>query len=155
MATISKTKKKEMRIKVAQDVLYQLSKKKYKASPGTYCRLNLKDNQELTVNAELQTELTKVKNCEVCGIGAAFLSLVRIDDKFKVCHNDTLDNCINDIAMREKLYKYFDEDEIENIEDAFEGFSGYFEYLDKYPDPTKRLRAIMRNIIKNGEFIKD
>src|SRR2546425_940197 len=78
--------KKQLRIAVAKDVIKQLQRKAYKASPGTYCRMTFIPTQELVVGLELKDQIDKAVQCEVCAVGSAFLSLVKIDNKFVTTH---------------------------------------------------------------------
>lgn len=172
----------EKRVAVAKDVLKQLAARKIKASPGVYLHAELKKGapgresdggdgySELT--GSLQDHLTtKVKRCEVCALGAAFVSYVRLFNKVNIGdETDTyggaiegyysdLGGEINAYRPELQLKRIFSMDQLDLMEAAFEGergpqaYSESFAFYKKYRTPTKRLEGIMRNIIKNkGTF---
>lgn len=139
---LSKTKQ---RIAIAKDVLLQLRKEMYVAKPGTYI-----DGKGLDWHSEpqvLQEYLLKPEvECQVCGIGAAFLSLARLGNKVSLQYD-----------YKETLRNIFGADEVHLIEAIFEDWTqGESEkvvrFVKKYPDPTKRLTAIFKNIAKHGKL---
>ena len=76
--------KKRQRIAIAEDVLLQLKMKRYIATTGTYEDIILStgerlSNDRLSYGEDLQMcLLTRTQECNVCGLGAAFLSLARL-----------------------------------------------------------------------------
>lgn len=114
-------------------------------------------------------------------MGALFLSHVRLFDNLTIDEASAVDggDDIGDRVIMNTLEDYFDEDELRMIEAAFEGKvliqtaamdridrdAEYNEeeyrdtnwwavrWVEKYPNPTKRLRAILKNLIANkGRF---
>jgi len=148
------------RMKIAQDVLAQTSlpkKSRYNVERGYYCHVLSTDKAELKYNTELSKVLPAIQpDCHVCAMGALFLSHVRINNSFKL--RDSVHN-INSMRLSstkiiDTMDAYFPEEQLRSIEDAFESCA-----LDpcpwgrKFPDATKRLRAICHNIIRNkGDF---
>lgn len=175
----AKMTKMEKRIAIAKDVISQVRAKKLKASPGTYCYLNLNRKQKLDKKGrvELQTLMNDgaIASCDVCAIGGIFASKVSIGNNFKVkvsknWINEKLeieDESIEDDDMVKSLKGIYTERELRLIEYAFEG-KDIYDIFDKKPDnfhdalknfykeykkSENRLIAIMENIIRNeGEF---
>lgn len=130
------------RIEIAQDVLAQIRLKKYKSTPGTYVELaNVPEgiisedngtwnyaiiNRDISVQDLFKKEPVK---CEVCALGACFMSLVNLDNEvdlnnFEVVIGDshTKKNLsVDSEFMRERLMKYFPVHMMGLIESAFEG----------------------------------
>lgn len=119
--------------------------------------------------------------CTVCGIGAAFVSAVRLGDDLTVSQvtSDDVSSGIDDDLMRKYLRRYFSKSQVALIECAFEQDES-FRYVDeddgdfcdsvawaddddavaaaefgfKFHTDTARLRAIFENIIENdGKFV--
>ncbi len=167
-------KHREKVVAVAKDVLKQIPK--LNVTTGIYLTLAPNVLQEEDEGKELQPLLPKLLNkktkpCKVCALGACFISHVGLFDKFKLPMYSSTEITSED--FRPELRKYFGPRQLALIESAFEcqecdielGYGSYdgkkykalkaaANWGDKYKDDTKRLRAIMRNIIKNaGEFI--
>lgn len=165
---------RQMCVRIAQDVLAQLRLKRYEATPGTYVEL---ESEELDVMADSEDmsayeravrgsfkdffKQSKKTTCQVCALGAAFVSLVNIENKCSV------DGICQQEGMWERLEKHFGGNNMNLMESAFEctgmDNSSYdlpYEVLDvagewgsQYEDPAVRLRAIMLNVIRNnGDF---
>ena len=146
--------KKKQRIAIAEDVLLQLKMKTYTATTGVYEHVILSTGRCLQDDDDLQLCLLNgTQECNVCGLGAAFLSLARLGDRV------SLDECEHSV-----LSEIFTADQVDLIEHAFEGWvidhsdmpNDYtpVKFFQKYPDPTKRMAAIFKNIIKNdGKFV--
>lgn len=78
--------------------------------------------------------------CKVCAQGAMFIgSMVHRDTDDRVRYTDMAD-----------LSEVFGEVAWNDIENAYEGWQGQSRWLDIYPEPKDRLRAICENIIRNG-----
>ena len=110
---------------------------------------------------------TKENTCTCCAKGAIFASCVMNVNKVT-----NKDNFYNEKFQKTKLKKWFSAKELDTIETAFESYvvedsSGllldeYHGYRNlarhaisfgrKYHTSEKRLLAILRNIIKYGEF---
>jgi hypothetical protein len=154
--------KKNQRIAIAKDVLAQLRLKKYRATPGDYFSSTevydaideFEVNHDFEVHADLQEVLLeKSPVCNVCALGSAAVSLCRLGDEAD----------IHDVSSPHALLHEIFGDQIHLMESAFEGDTvdgGWDElpkeairFYERYPDDTKRLAAIFRNIIRNeGTF---
>ena len=156
----SKANRMRKRVMIARDVLAQISAGKMIVTQGTY--LILGDNRRLEEkdqNKELCDLLSGVK-CEVCAIGAAFVSGVKFKDKLKVNEASppwSGDLVIDDHKMTEYLSGIFTEEEMREFERIFEGFG--YDYANPFKasvrehyvhDPEMLLTMIMHNIIATG-----
>lgn len=144
---------KEQRIAIAKDVILQLGKGKIQAAhvyfnftKGGWDVFEKEAKSRKEVN--LQSFLKQSVECEVCAKGALFFSSVRkrndvfLDINFNGVHKEIIPS-LTDIFRKSILNA---------IEDAYEnGFYGYY----KYPAGEKRMIAIMKNIVKNGDFVYD
>jgi hypothetical protein len=144
-----KMSKKKQRIAVAQDALKQLKLGIYVPKAGTYCMAPDLEKLSIFSYLDLQAQMLSAKppQCHVCGIGSLFVSMARLGDK--VSYFD---------SALEKLPLIFSDNQIDLIEGAFEGWgyrhAGIRGFYNRYPDPTKRMNAILRNIIRNeGIFV--
>jgi hypothetical protein len=183
MLTLDEAKKKfpnmegaEARIEIARDVLDRLKTKQFIAKHGEYVSWSYLHNDDMPTptpkfenDKPLREQLVEAPPCEACALGAAFMSAV---DKFNKC--DVTDNLFDDYA-REKfagcstaygikpvLKRFFDDDQLVEIESAFEGwgpdrdgseqdYTGLVKHEDK---ADVRLSMIMKNIIRhNGTFV--
>jgi len=163
-----------MCVKIAQDVLAQIRFNRYKATPGTYVQV---DSPEL--NSWLRNDMSaydetiagsfkdffkknKKTTCQVCALGAAFVSLVNIENKCSVYEIVT-----KDYDIWPRVEKYFGERNMTLMESAFECcvmdpnddesihhlLQQAGEWGSRYDEPEQRLRAIMLNVIRNnGDF---
>lgn len=161
------------RVMIAKDVLAQLGTRfiaKHLCWVGdpsvdTNSRLKYKNK-----NQEVCDITSKLKTCNVCGIGALFVSAVEFADKLKV--NDVFDGYVENTSFgleKGDLWKYlgqfFSHKQLNEIECAFEGGDGligpgdancsdlFFDDIDLDLDPGTRMRLIMENIVVNkGTF---
>lgn len=167
------TTKAEKRVAIAKDVIKQLELKKLVATPGTYFSISQRVAEKLKPTAQLQKELKKIPKCEVCALGACFVSAVRKFNDLTVQevelgkYNDELglytSSDLGRDGTTDKLNEFFEPEQLNRIEQAFEGWDrsvyhndeyGTVAFYAKYPNATRRMKAIMQNIIRNkGEFI--
>lgn len=176
---------KKLAVEVAKDVLNLLKRKKIVPTLGSFCVLPSTDAitdvvGNVAYEFSLQRFLKKSKEpCQVCGIGAIFVSLVNKKNKFNICKDsfgnfDTeinLDHTQDDGSdMYTTLAQAFSGKQIESIEVAFEGGRGYYdscntnlslrdfdsaaEFNSGIDSPDERMSRIMKNIIKNGGAFK-
>lgn len=143
----------ETRILIAKDVLKSLKSNHIRPSPGTYLWSEaLRSFQNPSIVGKQVCELLKSQPCEVCAIGALFVGQVERFNKLKFTKDLYSDD------LRAELIKAFSMPQLLLIEAAFEGWSeGKFDgaaFATKYPDSTKRMEAIMRNIIRNNGTFK-
>lgn len=169
-------------ISVAKDVLKLLSEGFLKARKGTYGefrriprKYKVGDRSKIPDQADdlIKTLKKNDAKCEVCGIGACFISLVNLGDNIStntmIGKRRSFYNGISDRTMRILLRKVFSSNQLTLIESAFEkntthndtvsGYEIYDEKVDaacfgdQYISDAARLKAIMKNIIKNkGTF---
>ena len=166
---------KEQRVAIAKDAIKQIKAEKFIAEAGTY--LAIEDELGCKTGDELQKTLNKRKNkgavCKVCGIGAAFISTVRLFDNYKIkeAELDGWDSSttllVEHTDMRTLLKEYFSPSQLSLIECAFEQRSEYMKsdsykkdrkaatlFGNKYEDENERLLAIFENIVKNNGIFK-
>lgn len=146
----------QKRIAIVKDCLAMLrSRSCPEITPGTYCHIPDGDNYE---NRSLQEILPSLQSsCRVCAMGALFLSHVR-----KANNVDAGDHFFDEDII-EEMKGYFSESQLRSIEKAFESTSYYDEedtsdlsdkWYSHYPDPKKRLIAILQNMLENGGKFK-
>jgi hypothetical protein len=140
---------KEMQVKVAQDVLKLLASKKITATTGTYfiSPINLRRGEDV------QQFLMKLQEpCQVCMVGAAFAAKVMADDNFVSQHNGPM------AAPRHEMAKFllevFGQEELDLIEDAFEGYAE-FSHIDSPDDDSDLMTRICNSIIECGEVNRE
>jgi hypothetical protein len=169
-----KMSKRKQRLAIAHDVIEQVRRKRYRASPGTYHRVEGVTSYSVVypdtdgnphVRDQLLTDVQKFllateKSCDVCGLGAAFCSLSRLGNE--TAWND---------RDRDTLEPIFGKKQVKLIEMAFEGWKHDHAkeegididkasakktrtFFKRRPDPEKRLVAIFKNIIKNDSIFK-
>lgn len=157
----------EKRVQIARDVLAQLASKRLIATEGLW--LNGKGskplftNNQLEENAELQSVLSKQKQCTGCALGGMFMCAVERADKLKLkdLSEDSQDEGhIEHDDVFDYMEKYFPRDQLDKIESAFERGEGAAsdyeaaEWLQEVDDPSLRMRLIMENIVANkGKFV--
>ncbi len=147
---MQESEKQEMRIRIAQDALKQINM--VNPSAGVYCMFPY----ALPANESLQKFLIEQHPpCDVCALGSLFLSNIRINNKF---NTDKINqhSMIGRDDILASLREYFDYDELDEIEKAFEGNCGerdYNYFVADYPEDSVRLELILNNIIDNkGAF---
>ena len=172
-------KKNEMAVAIARDVLKHLRSLKVRDRNG-YVGLNdkyectPKSLSNLSGKEQLQNHLpVVVKYCDVCALGACFLSYVRLYDKIQVSSlvqsydfglkSDKLVSILNvcfSLEQRNLIESAFELNRMDegiygtkHIYAAEDAVDYAIEFGKQYEDPKERLRAIMKNIIKNnGQF---
>lgn len=124
-----KASKPRRRVLIAKDVLQQIKAGQYRMTSGTYfsrhsSRFTKIDQTSLLANGE---------TCQVCGIGSAFVSAIRLGNNFDMnqCELTTLD-------IKLLLVKYFSRLQLRLIESTFECWqiSGFCsdEFSDFFPE---------------------
>jgi hypothetical protein len=158
------TRKKELTaVDIAKDVISLVKAKKVVVSTGLYF-------EPLGALASMRGSQRSLKNvltgkgqnsCQVCAMGAMLCAFVAKKNELKV------GDIQSDQTIIDKLSPYFSQAQLRLIETAFEGYAtsnpGYdsygtgtqhhqaaLQFWGEYSDPTKRLIAIMKNIIENG-----
>lgn len=131
LKSFSRLSKEGKRVAIAKDVLVQLKAKKIIAKEGSYVSIPLKENE---VGKQLQDLLPK-KKCNCCALGSCFVSLVSIENDFAIkSHNlgqgGERNGHIGKDDFRSRLKKYFTQFQLDLIETAFEGTTGYIDGPD-------------------------
>jgi hypothetical protein len=168
---------------VAQDVLDHM--RYVKVTEGTYCEGELPKGVKSSDESAKKHIDGISKGCRVCALGACFLSYIRLYNNVTLSELvGTFSNTVTEGEVFESDYHeisneldhIFSQAQLCLIETAFElhcinddydcdDADGYTVEAEadaavafgrKYDDPKVRLKAIMKNIIKNnGEFIPD
>lgn len=155
------------RIAIAKDVIAQIKAKRYLARTGCYIQgLNtaaiLMEGKSVDMRSHLTKTLTPKAPCAVCALGSAFMSCVRIYDKFQLNHKTTDGSGVNYNAMHRKLREFFTRSELLAIENSFErgaiaggGFewdntSGGYKIFLRDLNQEERLTWLMNAIIRIG-----
>lgn len=172
-----KMTKKELRIAVAKDVLSALRTKKIKPAEGEFVRPSVCPTD---LSASKKVAATIQKDCVVCNLGAMFVSLVKLDNKFQFEWLEDPCSGNQEVYIRYPLPRMrdlFSAQQLILIEHAFEGpDSGYitdhfreydpnaevpqrlqdaaYKFYESHSDPAKRMRAVMQNIVKNEGVFK-
>lgn len=133
-------------IAIARDVIAQIKCRKYTPELGTYVS-GADDNipTEAIGCEQLQPFLKKKDlQCEVCAIGAAFLSSIRLFNDFVV------PEYWDDSDMKNKLGEYFSPSELRALEASFENWGDSL-FLET---PLVNLKAQDRMIFLMSEVIR-
>ncbi len=147
----------QKRVTIAKDVLKALEADQIVAEHGEYFDGGLIEALKVDeskhpldghATESLQTLLPKLPACHVCAKGALFVACVSRQNAVKV--GDGM-RCGSDQLSRQ-LQGVFSTDQLQLIENAFEGFGGY--YRIKGRSAKERMAKIMRNVIENnGTFV--
>jgi hypothetical protein len=169
-----KMTKAQVRVEVAKDVIRSL--RLLTVRNGVYFKpagsLELV-NSIVSSSTDSKRVAQKLKNgCEVCALGACFLSSVRLTNKWEFegfeehWTGPEQVRAVEREVLEEKLHKIFTPFQIDLIETAFEEYNctnlasdrnvigRAISFGSKHYDSTSRLRAIMKNIIKNNGTFK-
>jgi len=159
--------KSERAVMVAKDALKMLNAGKTAAASGIWVNLYNAydvDNEETREN-QICDISDGFKECRVCALGALMLSEVRHTNKL------TVEEAGGDIGYEyfgHRLDKVFSKSQQKLMELAFEGGHGWFDvedtsdkelekierFYEGYQEDEDRLRAILKNVIKNkGKFV--
>jgi len=148
------------RVAVAKDVIAGLKSKRLKSQ---HCYLFTKGTVTLNGGEDLQTILaTKVRQCEVCGIGAIFVAAVEKFDRV-TCERGSILQFGSDEVIAAKLKGLFSPKQLQLIEAVYEGYTHkhpyhlsnkIYAFSYRFPDSENRMVAIMRNIIRNNGVFK-
>lgn len=155
----AKLRPEEQRVAIAKDVIKQLRLKTLKAEHGTY--LNLDKAAEVNGDAQL-CDVIDGQKCEVCALGGMMIASVLLANELKVSEvwwgGDRLYG-IGGEACLSYLSRFFPYEQLKEIEAAFEGWTEaehrrVKQFRPKLHGATKRLTAVMKNIIaNNGTFV--
>lgn len=167
----------EKALAIAQDVLARLALVLFTPVKGYYLITCI--NKELFQSLDIQArpvidELEE--RCQVCALGACFLSYIRLFNNVKlrdILTLDYYDNLVNrnmeatQSTIKENLVEIFGLEQLALIEIAHEMMDGRifgivgeshnseankraYDFGARYPENVDRMRAIMYNIVENG-----
>jgi len=168
----------QMRVIIAKDVLAQIASRRYRPAEGSwvgdsnigdleyYVEGRLAEDEKLC-KVDASEYVNKVKKCSVCALGAIFMSQVSNFGGVTLTDSRSAYSVFEDLD-RSPLKKYFSVSQLELIEACFEGIDGVYStdmvkssdrvsaqaYYICHKNATKRMTAIMNNIIRNkGTFV--
>lgn len=155
----------EQRVAIAKDVLAQLEAKRIVAAPMQW--VSVRGRSGFVYNREALIDAAAPR-CFVCGIGACFVSAVRLGNQYQ---KRAYVGGLGATEMERVLLRHFPRQQYAAIEFAFEGGTGSMEedelirffdfeeiealreYRYAFPEPAARLAAICENIIAYaGDF---
>lgn len=145
-----KLTKSEQRVVIAKDLIARLDANEFTAQQGTYLSVRLTKADLRDESAEVR-DVLKGKKCKGCQIGGLFLCAVDRHNKLSLDDIGYLDN--NEAGMRAYLQRFFVDDQLRDVERAFEGWGDFGDWNGP-ARPADRMRAIAQNIIRNkGRFV--
>jgi len=167
--------KAETRCTIARDVLAQLKAKVIIPTQGFWAEDSKLGDFDSAVNllpqygndpsCSIRDFALGITKCKCCALGSIFLSTARIFDNMKVDMGTDCPSAVFEDLGSSPLSNYFLIAQLELIESCFEGGDGMYSpdedeswtlavgYKQQYPNATKRLTAIMENILRNkGTF---
>lgn len=149
----SKLSKIEKRKSIARDVIANIKKDILIISTGTYCSIESTADKEVNElsSKEFQAHVKKKSMCEVCALGALFISDIIKRNEFS--------GDIERERITKRLNKYFTDEQLNLIENAFEqqdiidmdeelGEKALL-FAEDISDDSERLIGIMQNIIND------
>ena len=163
----------QQRLKVIKDVITYLEEGKITARRGRY--LVLRGYKKVINDSDQLHELVEQAKCDACGIGSIFIAAVMLNNKLKISDlngsygSSAADGIktegVEDWAMRSYLATWFDGEQMNLIESAFEEDNAYAagtasqaaaEFGMSYNSDHERLLAICKNILaNNGRFVPE
>jgi hypothetical protein len=143
--------KAQKRVAIAQDVIEHLDALDPRQNYAYVhtCYTPTTDTEE----DGAQQHINKIsKDCQVCALGACFLSYIRLFNKVKLCQ---ITHAGHVFCARTQIYdqlqEFFATSQLGEIEKAFEFNNKNF---DPSETPKDRLKAIMQNIVDNNGTFK-
>lgn len=153
----------QMRVAIAKDAIKQIKSKRFIITTGLYFWNREQENSRIFENEVYdRARLRKLKRCQVCELGAALVSAVRLFNQIEI----SCSSC-NEHYIAEMLGRWFSIGQMSMMESAFETDGGNLlgknlgsndmdkclEFRSLYPNDRARAIAIFRNIIKHkGTF---
>lgn len=158
-AAFMKSNKARRRVMIAQDVVAQVESNRYEMR-SMYLSIPSIASYDVTLNQAL---VEKTPKCRVCGIGGAFVSTLRLANRFE-CPLSHIDRD----EMVKYLRGYFDRDQIDLFEAVFENHSTLTNSQNDWRDVNSKppgmlfydraylAKMMFQNIIDNkGTFIPE
>jgi len=131
-----KMTKAEKCVAIAKDVLKQLHIGKIKATSGVYL-----GHVDSLKNGNQYIYAKPNQPCQACALGALFVSKYNL-------FNGYWENNISCVNLQNRLYGYFSEEQLDEIEDFFE-----YSCMEEVENDEDRMIMIMQNIIDHkGKF---
>lgn len=155
-----KLKKAQQAAAIAEDVIKQIRRKAYDVTLGTYSTLNLRGLPHTSqVQSAIKKLVTPRNPCEVCAIGSAFISAVKLFNNCTVAQTmpDKYDASPDPKAMRKLLRTYLPIEDVWALEICFEEdpiFVGYKEgQLIKEWERSELFQAFLSEFIPSDKLI--
>lgn len=161
-AKFEKLTAKEKRVQIARDVLAQLTLKRLVPTPGVWLNgktegSRLYSEKDIKKDRQLQEVLKDRKTCTGCALGGMFMCAVERANELKLSELNDVDEGVDfDDAMK-YLGRFFDGEQLEMIETAFERGDGATsagdeaqDFCANVDDASERMRLVMENIVVNG-----
>lgn len=172
-AAFQKATNAQKRVIIAKEVILQLNARRFSARCGTFCLIP--DNEMESQSGSIQQLFNenKISSCFVCALGGLMMATTILNNNedmtdFQHDFCDLGQTLAAGESPKNGLRKFFSMPQLKLIERAFEGKGfGYFsiqnkkaenfgkktESEDRHNDASKRMLAIMKNIIRNkGTF---
>jgi len=144
----------EKAVLVAKDILERIRLSKIKAKRGMYCVLDLNEVGGSS-DRDVRSNLSSIKQCQVCALGAAMLSTTVFANKLTFKQLERFDGDRDALNVLETV---FTPKQMLLIETAFESYSGFrsTEFIDEdfeYLDPSSRIGAEVFNEVLTREEV--
>lgn len=153
MEQLSEEQKAAVRVEIAKDVIAQVKAKRFRVRTGRYIVGDAAFDEQF--GCGVNKPVRPPAQCQVCAIGGMFVAAL---DRFNELYmRDVSDSEPNEDNMRGYLSRWFEYDQLQAIEAAFEmwdvGNPAEGGFGRRYDLSADRLVAICENIITNaGSF---
>jgi hypothetical protein len=141
--------KREARIAIAKDALKWLELKAL--IPSHFYIEPLRSRWHVGLEPNQQVRNVVVGRCRVCALGAMMVAKVI---RFDAC---TVEQFKSEVPYAH-LSPYFADSTLRAIECAYEGWRRVVDglpWVARFPNDRRRMKAILENIIRNGDFAMD
>lgn len=128
--------RQEKRVAIAADVLKQLKIGRIVAARGTYGPLSKERRANFYASGSNET-------CTACGIGSMVITATLMSG-CKIFQGSYSHDSVS------KFLEVFDEEEVDEIEAAFEMWDDEPMWTDNIEDPQQRLAAMIQSIVDSG-----
>ena len=145
----------QQRVLIAKDIIQLLKMGKLRAT-SDYLNHPVRRYNRAKEGKPAQIELLTTKEpCACCAKGAIFVSYIMNKNEITIGWDfEAAFQRVKENTFATGISHIFPPEMLREIENHYEGFYYKATFVHKYPEKTKRLGAIMNNIIKNkGEFI--
>lgn len=145
------TKRQKAKIAIAADVIAQIKTRRYVAETGLYIGNLDIEGETGDLQKVIKKQVTRRNPCNVCALGSAFLSTVRLFDKFQLNEKTVDDGTVDYEAMRRKLQQFFTRVELGVIEASFEVSSAHL----SFEAPTDASTALFDEFESRSSIYRD